>query len=59
MTLKIYEGGYHGIVEGESDERISSVHNDTVLWLNIIKCSWLWLKCSSLYWERKDDSNAI
>lgn len=33
-TLKIYEGGYHGILEGEPDERISSVHNDIISWLD-------------------------
>lgn len=37
-TLKIYEGGYHGILEGEPDERISSVHNDIISWLEF-RCS--------------------
>ncbi|KAK2458765.1 caffeoylshikimate esterase [Trifolium repens] len=32
-TLKIYEGGYHGIMEGEPDERISAVHSDIISWL--------------------------
>ncbi|BAT93769.1 hypothetical protein VIGAN_08030000 [Vigna angularis var. angularis] len=33
-TLKIYEGGYHGILEGEPDDRISAVHNDIISWLD-------------------------
>ncbi|RHN82422.1 putative 2-acylglycerol O-acyltransferase [Medicago truncatula] len=33
-TLKIYEGGYPGILEGEPEERICSVHNDIILWLD-------------------------
>ncbi|KAK8467358.1 hypothetical protein PHAVU_007G028000 [Phaseolus vulgaris] len=33
-TLKIYEGGYHGILEGEPDERIFAVHNDIISWLD-------------------------
>lgn len=37
-TLKIYEGGYHGILEGEPDERISSVHDDIISWLNFRCC---------------------
>ncbi|XP_057758789.1 caffeoylshikimate esterase-like [Arachis stenosperma] len=37
-TLKIYEGGYHCILEGEPDERIFAVHDDIVSWLNS-RCS--------------------
>lgn len=37
-TLKIYEGGYHGILEGEPDERISSVHDDIISWLDSRCC---------------------
>ncbi|XP_027364792.1 caffeoylshikimate esterase-like [Abrus precatorius] len=37
-TLKIYEGSYHGILEGESDERILVVHNDIISWLEF-RCS--------------------
>lgn len=37
-TLKIYEGGYHGILEGEPDERISSVHDDIISWLDFRCC---------------------
>ncbi|XP_061339462.1 caffeoylshikimate esterase-like isoform X2 [Gastrolobium bilobum] len=33
-TLKIYEGGYHGILEGEPDDRIFAIHNDIISWLN-------------------------
>ncbi|KAE9618743.1 putative 2-acylglycerol O-acyltransferase [Lupinus albus] len=33
-TLKIYEGGYHGILEGEPDDRIFEVHNDIISWLD-------------------------
>jgi len=37
-TLRIYEGGYHGILEGEPDERIFAVHNDIISWLDF-RCS--------------------
>ena len=37
-TLKIYEGGYHGILEGEPDDRIFAVHNDIISWLDF-RCS--------------------
>ncbi|KAG9448931.1 hypothetical protein H6P81_008896 [Aristolochia fimbriata] len=32
--LKLYEGGYHSILEGESDERILTVMNDIISWLD-------------------------
>ncbi|KAL2324093.1 hypothetical protein Fmac_023151 [Flemingia macrophylla] len=37
-TLKMYEGGYHGILEGEPDDRIFAVHNDIISWLDF-RCS--------------------
>ncbi|KAK4260843.1 hypothetical protein QN277_003907 [Acacia crassicarpa] len=33
-TLKIYEGGCHNILEGEFDDRILSVHDDIISWLD-------------------------
>ncbi|XP_020105863.1 caffeoylshikimate esterase-like isoform X1 [Ananas comosus] len=33
-TLKLYEDGYHSILEGEPDDRISSVINDIINWLD-------------------------
>ncbi|PKA61454.1 hypothetical protein AXF42_Ash014371 [Apostasia shenzhenica] len=33
-TLKLYEGGYHSILEGEPDERILTVINDIIIWLD-------------------------
>ncbi|XP_068637760.1 caffeoylshikimate esterase-like [Aristolochia californica] len=33
-NLKLYEGGYHSILEGESDERILTVINDIISWLD-------------------------
>nr|WGU11335.1 caffeoyl shikimate esterase 2 [Crinum x powellii] len=33
-TLKLYEGSYHSILEGEPDDRIASVINDIVSWLD-------------------------
>ncbi|XP_076956008.1 caffeoylshikimate esterase-like [Bidens hawaiensis] len=33
-TLKLYDGSYHCILEGESDERILEVLNDIVAWLD-------------------------
>ncbi|KAG1368120.1 putative caffeoylshikimate esterase [Cocos nucifera] len=33
-TLKLYEGGYHSILEGEPDDRIESVINDIISWLD-------------------------
>ncbi|XP_008803546.1 caffeoylshikimate esterase [Phoenix dactylifera] len=33
-TLKLYEGGYHSIMEGEPDDRIESVINDIIAWLD-------------------------
>ncbi|KAK7280471.1 hypothetical protein RJT34_25535 [Clitoria ternatea] len=37
-TLKIYEGSYHGILEGEPDDTIFAVHNDIISWLDC-RCS--------------------
>lgn len=37
-TLKLYEGGYHSILEGETDDRIFTVLNDIILWLDS-RCS--------------------
>ncbi|XP_056163293.1 caffeoylshikimate esterase isoform X3 [Syzygium oleosum] len=37
-TLKLYEGGYHCILEGESDEKIFMALDDIVLWLDS-RCS--------------------
>ncbi|CAH2062611.1 unnamed protein product, partial [Thlaspi arvense] len=33
-TLKIYEDGYHCILEGEPDDRILTVLNDIISWLD-------------------------
>lgn len=33
-TLKIYEGGCHNILEGEFDDRILSIHDDIISWLD-------------------------
>ncbi|XP_073003295.1 caffeoylshikimate esterase-like [Typha latifolia] len=33
-TLKLYEEGYHSILEGEPDDRISTVINDIISWLD-------------------------
>ena len=33
-TLKIYGGGCHNILEGEFDDRILSVHDDIISWLD-------------------------
>lgn len=33
-TLKLYEGGYHSILEGEPDDRIGSVISDIIFWLD-------------------------
>ena len=33
-TLKLYEEGFHCILEGEPDGRISSVINDIISWLD-------------------------
>lgn len=33
-TLKLYEGGYHCILEGEPDDRILNVLNDIISWLD-------------------------
>ncbi|KAK7310055.1 hypothetical protein RJT34_07269 [Clitoria ternatea] len=33
-TLKLYEDGYHCILEGEPDDRIFAVHDDIVSWLD-------------------------
>lgn len=43
-TLKIYEEGYHGILEGEPDDRISDVHKDIISWLDF-RCSVKWGSC--------------
>lgn len=32
--LKLYEEGYHSILEGEPDERIATVINDIISWLD-------------------------
>ncbi|KAL2347605.1 hypothetical protein Fmac_001605 [Flemingia macrophylla] len=37
-TLKLYEGGYHCILEGEPDDIIYAVHDDIVSWLDF-RCS--------------------
>ncbi|XP_038705486.1 caffeoylshikimate esterase isoform X2 [Tripterygium wilfordii] len=37
-TLKLYEGGYHCILEGEPDDRIATVIADIVSWLDS-RCS--------------------
>lgn len=37
-TLKLYEGGYHCILEGEPDDRILTVLNDIISWLDS-RCS--------------------
>lgn len=34
-TLKLYEGGYHCILEGEPDERIFQALNDITSWLDV------------------------
>lgn len=33
-TLKLYEGGYHGILEGEPDHVILTVLGDIISWLD-------------------------
>ncbi|MQL99636.1 hypothetical protein Taro_032364 [Colocasia esculenta] len=33
-TLKLYDEGYHCILEGEPDDRISAVVYDIISWLN-------------------------
>ncbi|CAL4962019.1 unnamed protein product [Urochloa decumbens] len=33
-TLKLYEGSYHAILEGEPDDRISTAINDIISWLD-------------------------
>jgi acylglycerol lipase len=33
-TLKLYEGAYHAILEGEPDDRISTAINDIISWLD-------------------------
>lgn len=38
-TLKLYEGGYHSILEGEPDDTISTVFDDIVQWLDA-RCSY-------------------
>lgn len=37
-TLKLYEGGYHCILEGEPDERIFTVLDDIIAWLDSRCC---------------------
>lgn len=37
-TLKLYEDGYHCILEGEPDDRIDDIHDDIVSWLDF-RCS--------------------
>ncbi|KAM7277230.1 hypothetical protein ACFE04_019096 [Oxalis oulophora] len=37
-TLKLYEGGYHSILEGEPDDRIFTIIDDIISWLNA-RCS--------------------
>jgi alpha-beta hydrolase superfamily lysophospholipase len=34
-TLKLYEGGYHCILEGELDERIFQALDDINFWLDV------------------------
>jgi alpha-beta hydrolase superfamily lysophospholipase len=34
-TLKLYEGGYHCILEGEPDERIFQALDDITFWLDV------------------------
>ena len=33
-AIKIYEDGYHSILEGEPDDRISAVISDIISWLD-------------------------
>ena len=33
-TLKLYDGSYHSILEGEPDDRISTAINDIISWLD-------------------------
>lgn len=33
-TLKLYDGGFHCILEGEPDDRILTVLNDIISWLD-------------------------
>ena len=33
-TLKLYEGAYHSILEGEPDDRISTAIKDIISWLD-------------------------
>ncbi|GAB4833595.1 hypothetical protein Ancab_031840 [Ancistrocladus abbreviatus] len=33
-TLKLYQGGYHSILEGEPDDRIFTVFEDIITWLD-------------------------
>lgn len=37
-TLKLYEGGYHSILEGEPDDTIEEVFGDMIAWLDA-RCS--------------------
>ena len=37
-TLKLYEGAYHSILEGEPDDRILEVLSDIISWLDS-RCS--------------------
>ena len=37
-TLKLYEGAYHSILEGEPDDRILEVLRDIISWLDS-RCS--------------------
>ncbi|PNY13048.1 monoglyceride lipase [Trifolium pratense] len=37
-TLKLYENGYHCILEGEPDDRIYAIHDDIIAWLDS-RCS--------------------
>lgn len=37
-TLKLYEGGFHSLLEGEPDDRIFAVHDDIISWLDS-RCS--------------------
>lgn len=37
-TLKLYEGSYHSLLEGEPDDRILTVLGDIITWLDV-RCS--------------------
>ncbi|GAB2230014.1 hypothetical protein Droror1_Dr00014270 [Drosera rotundifolia] len=41
LTLKLYEGAYHSILEGEPDDRIFAIFHDIISWLDS-RCSTTW-----------------